>query len=294
MNTPNHSPSFLPQIYGQKEILSALFKRHFLHPVSIWVDTVPTLFPFKSKEPGEVRILILVEPEAITHLRRPTLNQAAFFDHILTFDDEILAHIPHASLLEYGSSWMSPMEIEKTFSVSMILGFKRDATGHKMRHNVMKRRHQFTVPTAFFISDWGGGLRWAFEKKKYLKEGFPILGASKTPLFESMFSLAIENSKEPYYFSEKLLDCFMTGTVPLYWGASKIDSYFNPKGIISFSDPDELVQIANQLTPDDFFNRKEAIIENAKLALEYASYEKRAAEKVLALLGLANQGNISA
>ena len=38
------------------------------------------------------------------------------------------------------------------------------------------------------------------------------------------------------YFTEKLLDCFATGTIPVYLGAPDIDKHFNKDGIINLAD----------------------------------------------------------
>ena len=38
------------------------------------------------------------------------------------------------------------------------------------------------------------------------------------------------------YFTEKLLDCFATGTIPVYLGAPDIGKYFNKDGIIDLTD----------------------------------------------------------
>jgi hypothetical protein len=50
-----------------------------------------------------------------------------------------------------------------------------------------------------------------------------------------MFSFAIENCRQPYYMTEKLIDCFITGTVPIYWGADYAIDFFNPDGMIGSS-----------------------------------------------------------
>jgi hypothetical protein len=42
-----------------------------------------------------------------------------------------------------------------------------------------------------------------------------------------LFSIAIENSYIPNYITEKLTDCFVTGTVPLYSGCPNADIYYN-------------------------------------------------------------------
>ena len=50
-----------------------------------------------------------------------------------------------------------------------------------------------------------------------------------------MFSIAIENSRNGCYFTEKILDCFTTRTVPIYWGCPDIGDYFDMNVIITFN-----------------------------------------------------------
>tara|TARA_Y100000592_G_C5474605_1_gene321516 strand:- start:208 stop:387 length:180 start_codon:yes stop_codon:yes gene_type:complete len=54
-----------------------------------------------------------------------------------------------------------------------------------------------------FVEKYGSGAGNPIDKKE---EG----------LTNYLFSLAIENSKIDNYFSEKLLDCFATSTIPIY------------------------------------------------------------------------------
>jgi hypothetical protein len=42
----------------------------------------------------------------------------------------------------------------------------------------------------------------------------------------------IESCQEPGYFTEKIIDCFLTGTIPIYWGDPNIRDIFNPGGIL--------------------------------------------------------------
>ena len=55
-------------------------------------------------------------------------------------------------------------------------------------------------------------------------------------LCDYMFSIAIENASYETYFTEKLLDCFATGTIPVYYGAPNIGDYFNKDGIIDLTE----------------------------------------------------------
>ena len=46
----------------------------------------------------------------------------------------------------------------------------------------------------------------------------------------------MENSIAELYYTEKIIDCFLTGTVPIYWGTKRITDGFNKDGIIMLDD----------------------------------------------------------
>ena len=46
------------------------------------------------------------------------------------------------------------------------------------------------------------------------------------------FSIAMENSDGDGYSTEKLIDSFKSGTIPIYYGDYMVDEYINPKSLI--------------------------------------------------------------
>ena len=46
------------------------------------------------------------------------------------------------------------------------------------------------------------------------------------------FSIAMENSDGDGYISEKIVESFIAGTIPIYYGDYMIDEYINPKSYI--------------------------------------------------------------
>ena len=70
-----------------------------------------------------------------------------------------------------------------------------------------------------------------------------------------MFSIAIENGQYETYFTEKLLDCFATGTIPVYLGAPDIGEYFNKDGIIDLT---EEFDVSDEI----YYNKMDAIKDN--------------------------------
>ena len=52
------------------------------------------------------------------------------------------------------------------------------------------------------------------------------------------FSIAFENSSDPGYLCEKILEPLSVGTVPIYWGAPDVGDYINPECFINVNDFD--------------------------------------------------------
>ena len=50
------------------------------------------------------------------------------------------------------------------------------------------------------------------------------------------FTLAAENGAHPGYTTEKIVDAFLAGSVPIYWGDPLVDRDFNPAVFVNFAD----------------------------------------------------------
>jgi hypothetical protein len=84
------------------------------------------------------------------------------------------------------------------------------------------------------------------------------------------FSIVIENDIDDYWFTEKILNCFSTKTVPIYVGAKKIYNLFNSDGIIQIDDWKDIPRIIDHLNIDEAYqNRLEAINDNFRRVEPY-------------------------
>jgi len=108
----------------------------------------------------------------------------------------------------------------------------------------------------------------------------PKIESKNEILDEFKFSIAIENSVETNYFTEKIIDCFVTKTVPIYLGCPNIDEYFNSDGIIKFNSINDLVFILNNLTANDYERMQNAINENYEAALRYNNFWDSLSQKI--------------
>ena len=155
----------------------------------------------------------------------------------------------------------------KTRSCSIISSGKTDLVGHKLRHQVIA---------------W---LRLRDYDIDVLGRGYKPFEHKQKGLLPYTYSVIIENVQEPDYFTEKLLDCFICGTIPIYWGASNISHYFNTDGMIICNDLAELQGAIEVLFISNSGSKAlvdRTIIEhNCNAALAYGNLPKRIAHTIL-------------
>ena len=155
----------------------------------------------------------------------------------------------------------------KTLSCSIISSGKTDLVGHKLRHEVIVwlRRQDYDIDV--------------------LGRGYKPFEHKQDGLLPYAYSVIIENVQEPDYFTEKLLDCFICGTIPVYWGAPNINHYFNVDGMVICNDLAVLQGSIKALIKVDVGKKllvDPAIIEyNRNVALTYSNLPKRIAHTIL-------------
>ena len=239
--------------------------------ISIFVDDRPK----KQEDLSPINILVLQEPNEYFGHHDWAIQNQHLFSFIITWSDKVLANCNNAIFLPFGSSWINE-EIankprEKIFSVGHLCGELLLTYGHQIRHEIIKRENEITIPKNFLFK----GDRYPISKAILTKES-----VFATP----MFAAVIENTSHNGYFTEKITDCMMFKTIPIYWGCSNIENFYNSKGIITFRSPDEFIKICNNLTPEYYKSRIDVVEENFKRVNEYQNYEIRICSKISEIL----------
>jgi hypothetical protein len=145
---------------------------------------------------------------------------------------------------------------KKTFGVSYLLSlgfqlgdqdyFKEEFRNYNMRKDLWPREKEITIPRQFYVS------RRAIHKFSAEYQNRVLPTDSKKWVLDTQFYIAIENASQRNYMSEKLLDCFMTLTVPIYIGCTNITDYFDARGILFAKDLDDVIRICDTLTPEKY------------------------------------------
>jgi len=140
---------------------------------------------------------------------------------------------------------------EKTRPLSWITSSKATFRGHRQRMHFL-RALQSRVDFDLF------GVGFQFIKDKW--DG----------LAPYHYSLAIENFSNAYYWSEKLADCFLAWTMPIYYGCTRISEYFPAESmlIIDIHDPHCVDQVREAVRSNTWERNLEAIACARQLVLD--------------------------
>ena len=76
------------------------------------------------------------------------------------------------------------------------------------------------------------------------------------------------------------MDCFATGTIPIYYGTPDIGDHFNKDGIIVLDDNFNIYDI----TVDLYHSKKETIKENFERCMETISADDYIYQKIIQLI----------
>lgn len=175
------------------------------------------------------------------------------FHKIFVSDKSVAAF---SSVFEYcpaGSNlpWIPDSEYgiyEKTKLCSMVASPKIFTKGHQIRHGYADRFKNH-------LDLFGGACN-----SPRLPDTDPTRPWSSKMygLKDYMFSVVVENDFYDNYYTEKITDCFATGTIPVYAGSPTIGDVFNMDGIIILDSSFDI----NSLTPELYNSKLDAVHDN--------------------------------
>ncbi|MEJ7627564.1 MAG: glycosyltransferase family 10 [Ferruginibacter sp.] len=121
----------------------------------------------------------------------------------------------------------------------------------------------------------GHKLRFAFVNKLigHFKDKLDVFGKGFNPIADKYdglapykYSVAIENSIIPGYFTEKIADCYLAHTMPIYYGCPDIGKYFDNKSFLYIDPQDYTIAFKKieKLIEEDPYDQLLSVIEGQK------------------------------
>jgi hypothetical protein len=146
----------------------------------------------------------------------PNLTGAFFKEH-----HGFMWHVPHPQIPPTLEEKYYKSEATQRNKISIIVSNKMKAPGNAYRHKLAT----FILINNLPIDIWGNGTEIhskRFPNHKNIKGPFK----DKEPYESYTLSICIENYRHPHYFSEKITNCLVYNTTPVYLGCIEIDTYF--------------------------------------------------------------------
>jgi hypothetical protein len=191
-----------------------------------------------------------VVPSVFNYVKENHAILANHFRKIFVHDYRLLSlaeyfeYVPPAA----NFTWIKDRRIfSKTKMISMVSSGKNFTEGHRFRNEIMEKQKRLNPWIVFFGRNHNP------------------FGTKEESLADFMFSIAIENESYDNYYTEKVMDCFATGTVPIYYGTPKIGQMFNDQGLITLTKNFNPLDLSYDL----YESKRLAIEENFELCLEH-------------------------
>jgi hypothetical protein len=246
---------YLPGYYGDSRYG---FTRQFAKRVHVCFDNVA------HDATADYNVLVQCEPPEL-YLAFAGMVRAAHtnFDLILSYDQRIL-ELPNSIEFCPVGSWIDlGIKLDKQDQISYLMSSKIYTNAQRMRFVIMRRFGHLKQLGPF----------------DFLMHRSPPRVPSKEPFYaRAKFNIACENQIMPNMFTEKLLDCFVTKTVPIYFGCTNLERYFDLRGVIQFWTIEQLEHIIATLTPEDYESRLPYIEENYQRARPF--WEQNAYQRI--------------
>lgn len=220
----------------------------------------------KVRRPG-MQITLLLEPEQLHPENYAAVGNAVedgFIDHIFTHQPQHFEGAPEITHLYplggtriHESDWRLH---EKSRSISCIASPKRGLPGHALRHEAI-------AALGSHVDAYGPDYDQATVRSKL------------NGLAPYRFSIVTECVDTGVMLSEHLLDCFLTGTIPIYWGnASAVEVWgFSRRGVWYVNDLESIksaVYVIEAMNPEMMYEeRLQAVRYNFERAHEYTCPE---------------------
>ena len=207
-------------------------------------DTLEKAFLDENKKTPKYGWLLeskSVTPQIVDSVKMFPKKYLKTFDLIFTHNQDLLKIDSKFKWVPAQGFWIKdPKVYDKSKMISFITSNKNFTEGHKKRLEWVKR-----------IGD----------QVDLYGRGFAEIENKEQGLCDYMFSVAIENGFYESYFTEKIMDCFATGTIPIYLGTPDIGNFFNKDGII---DLEEEFEVSEEI----YYNKIDAIRDNLERVKE--------------------------
>ena len=133
---------------------------------------------------------------------------------------------------------LKPESLKKEDKIVWVTSNQRASIQHNKRMDFLD-----SISDLSFIELYGRGIKEVDSKWDVMRN--------------AKYAIAYENFKNPFNWTEKISDCFLSYTVPLYFGCDRIEDYFPKEAIIQIDPKDKHIkQFLKEIVHSNNYNQK--------------------------------------
>jgi hypothetical protein len=117
-----------------------------------------------------------------------------------------------------------PSDLQKQNEIAWVTSNQRNSVQHNQRMNFLDR-----ISNLDFMKIYGRGIQSIDSKWEIMKN--------------AKFAIAYENFVNDFNWTEKIADCFLSYTVPIYYGCTSISNYFPEESYIQLDPKDKHIDL---------------------------------------------------
>lgn len=210
--------------------------------------------------------LFLVEPKSIMpRCYDYAINNSTSLKYIISYDKTFFKNTPNfIHVSPPFKQWIYGNHIkiwDKTKNISFIASNKNLCGEHTFRQLMVSEYGKY-------CDVFGVGRNYIAEKIDGLRD--------------YRYTFCMENHITDIYYTEKLLDCFLTGTVPIYFGTKTIGEIFDINGIIFLEDILNGKINIDDLTSDLYETMKNSIKSNFDISNKINNCQENSIDEFVA------------
>ncbi|MFH1822837.1 MAG: glycosyltransferase family 10 [Patescibacteria group bacterium] len=239
-----------------------------------WIVLNNVIKEEKVNCPSGNTILFALEPSSIQKYKPAFLNQ---FSKVVTGQKNIkhkdITRTLTTLFWHFNKTYDDLADthfVKKTKLISIITSDKAFTSGHKRR------------------------LRFAYRLKEYFGDSIDLFGRGIRPFEDKWevlapykFTVAIENEWQSDWITEKLTDCFLTYTFPLYYGCPNAEEYFHPDSFtrIDINNFDQSIKIIENILANEqyYYDHLNVLKKSREQTLNKYNFFPLVANKIISL-----------
>ncbi len=175
------------------------------------------------------------------NLRPPFINK---LDGFLSFDENLLENNAYLPIWYFDAGFFGEHFVER---VGVSTSINKLMTARSIQNVPPKfacmfagNPHSVRLQFAEILEKYGEIEKYGLAFGTFVKYKYPVGRQFK-------FTIAFENDNYPGYVTEKLLEAYLTESVPIYWGNLGVNSPINPKAILIKKENQSLTEFASEI-----------------------------------------------